>query len=111
MSTKYSGTASFEYSIGRYFDPDSKKLISSEDLSEDDGIEYEYQDITLDIDGESYYSPGKTSGSPDSCYPPSGETDITSAIGPDGKDWQDLLTKRERDDILQYIEDEVRDQY
>lgn len=110
MSLGYSGSTTFTFDIERYKNRDSGKLISSDKFMDDDGFEYDYQIIPLQIEGEAYYSPGRTYGPPEDCEPPSGDVEIISVIGPDGTDWYDRLTQSEIDLILQMIEDGVADQ-
>lgn len=109
MSQGYSGTTSFHFEVERYRDKDSGQLITSDQFMEDNGLEYEYLLINLMIEGQSYYSPGRTYGPPEDCYPPESDTEIISVVDEDGKDWEDNLTDSEREFILQEIEDRVTD--
>lgn len=104
----YSGTASFEFGIERYLDKKTGKYIAYV-LGEVDEERYEYTTLTLNVEGRSYFAPGKTYGPPENCYPDEGEVEITKAIGPDGKDWTDQLTHSEHDSLLEMIDDNVRD--
>jgi len=83
---KYSGTTSFTYEIYR---------------GDDDN------EVSLQIEGRAYYAPGRYYGPPENCYPDESEVEITSCIGPDGKDWEDQLTESEKDQILEIIQDNV----
>jgi hypothetical protein len=102
---RYSGSTSFDFEIERWKDRDSGDLLSFEEVPDvDDDFEYEYQVISLKIEGNSYFIPGRFYGPPDSCYPDEGETEMTKCLGPDGQDWTDLLTKEEYQDIIDEIE-------
>lgn len=112
----YSGTASFEFEVERYQSRESGKLYAiipgteqAVNIMEDDGFEYEYVTLKLDVEGRSYYQPGRLYGPPEDCYPDEGETEITAVIGPDGKDWEDQLTTEERDMILSMIQENAQD--
>lgn len=107
----YSGTASFEFEIERYKDKESGELVTHDKVPvSDDDFEFEYQTITLQVEGNSYFTPGKYHGLPENCYPDEGETEIESVIGPDGKDWESRLTDEERESILNMIAEEAQNQ-
>lgn len=107
----YSGSASFEYEIERYKDKMSGELVTHDKVSpDDDEFEFEYQTITLQVEGRSYFTPGKYYGPPENCYPDEGDTEIESVVGPDGKDWESKLTNEERESILTMINEEVQNQ-
>lgn len=102
----YSGTTSFEFEIERYKHKKTGKetayLLCG--INEDD---YEYHTVALQVEGSAYYTPGRLYGPPENCYPDEGEVEITSVIGPDGKDWTDQLTHAERDTIEEMITEHV----
>lgn len=104
----YSGSTSFEFEIERYKDKKTGQYIAYV-LGEVDEERYEYTTIKLDVEGRSYFQPGKLSGLPEDCYPDEGETEIESVIGPDGKDWTDQLTHAEHDSLLEMIQENVQD--
>ncbi len=107
----YSGTASFEFEIERYKDKESGELVTHDKVPvSDDDFEFEYQTITLQVEGSSYFTPGKYHGLPENCYPDEGDTEIESVIGPDGKDWESRLTNEEREAILNMIAEEAQNQ-
>lgn len=104
----YSGNASFDFEIERYKDKESGELLLLDLVpDQEDDFEYEYQVLTLKVEGRAYYSPGRTSGPPEDCYPDEGDTEIEKVTGPDGQDWQDQLTDREVDMILGQIQEAV----
>jgi hypothetical protein len=112
----YAGNTSFEFEIERYKDHDTGELLASikgtnqaEAIMEDDGFEYEYCPIVLQIEGRSYFAPGRLHGRPEDCYPDEGETEIMAVVGPDGKDWESQLTDEERDMIIEMIQGNVID--
>lgn len=103
----YSGNASFDFEIERYKDKESGELIALDLVPNEDDFEYEYQTITLKVEGRAYYAPGRTYGPPENCYPDEGETEIEKVLGPDGQDWEDKLTKSEMESILEEIQETV----
>lgn len=104
----YSGTASFDFEIERYKDKKTGQYIAYV-LGEVDEERYEYTTLKLQVEGSSYFQPGKLYGPPENCYPDEGDTEIEAAIGPDGKDWTDQLTHSEHDSIVEMIQENVQD--
>jgi hypothetical protein len=86
----YSGTAEFQFEIEREIDG-------------------EYKIIVLQIEGRSYFTPGKFHALPENCYPDEGETEVTSVLGPDGKDWSANLSDSENDSILEMIQEQAHE--
>jgi len=112
----YVGSASFDFEIERYKDKSSGELIAAVPgrnetaaILADDGFEYEYVILPLKVEGRSYFQPGRFYGPPENCYPDESETEITSVIGPDGKDWYNLLTSEEKEMITFMIQEYVMD--
>lgn len=103
----YSGNTSFDFEIERYKDKESGEMFAPDLVPNEDDFEYEYQLISLKVEGNAYYAPGKTYGPPENCYPDEGETEIQKVTGPDGQDWEDQLTKREVESILETIQENV----
>lgn len=105
----YSGSTNFTFEIERYRDKETGDylLLDAVPASSDDNFEFEYETISLEISGNSYYSPGKYHALPEDCYPDEGDTEIESVIGPDGKDWYNLLTDQERSHIIDMISENV----
>jgi hypothetical protein len=104
----YAGTTSFDFEIERYKNRETGKYIAYLlDGIDPEGFEYEYQVLTLKVEGRSYFAPGRSYGPPENCYPDEGETEILECIGPDGKDWTDQLTHSERESIEEQIATEV----
>ena len=111
----YSGKASISFEIERYKNIRTQTLMTEDEvyevisnLDEFDhdyiiGHDYIYECIPLSINGDAYYDHGRTNCSNDDAYPPEGEININSVIGPDGKDWEDVLTESERDQIRDMI--------
>jgi len=100
----YAGSASFEFEVERYMNVKTGELILEDSLPEDaEESDFEYQCIELSVEGHSYFTPGRTQGDPDDCYPDEGETEITSIQGPDGKDWSDKISDYERNRIYDEI--------
>jgi hypothetical protein len=104
----YSGHTSFDFEIERYKNKktgvDTAYLLPG--INEDD---YDYHTLTLKVEGSAYFAPGKTYGPPENCYPDEGDVEITSCLGPDGKDWEDQLTHSERDAIIEMIDGNVQE--
>ena len=115
----YSGEASFVFEVERYLNKQTNQLMfldAAEAEAKDHpfgpawfDMNYEYQVITLDIEGRSYFQEGRTSGLPENCYPDEGETEITSVIGPSNEDWESKLSQSETDSIMEMIQDHVMD--
>lgn len=106
---KYSGNTTFDFEIERYRDKENGNyyLVSEVPDRSDDNFEFEYETITLEVSGSSYFVPGKINGPPEDCYPDEGETEIESVIGPDGKDWYDRLSSSEIDSITSMLAENV----
>jgi hypothetical protein len=105
----YSGSTSFTFTIERYVDNITNNIISIEDidsnLSESDIEEkYTLNSFDLEVEGNSWYSPGVYSRAPEDCYPDEGDTEIESVKGPDGEDCRNLLTSEEENKIIETIE-------
>ncbi len=100
----YSGHASFNHEIERMKDAEGN-LYSEDEQDIPDACEYVL--IKLKVSGSSYFAEGRTYGPPENCYPDEGDTEITSVIGPDGKDWESILTADEKDTINDRLEAEV----
>lgn len=108
--SRYSGNSSFEFEIERYKDKDTGELLTYDKIEDDsEEFEYEYTTFSLQVEGRSYFEPGKFSGHPENCYPDEGDTEILSVTGEDGKDWEDQLTDEERGCVICMIEDHVRE--
>ena len=102
----YSGNASFEYEVERYKNVLTGELIYNDDVPADaEESDYEYQCITLFIEGQSYYVPAKTYGDPFSCFPSDGETEITSILDAENQDWSNKISDSEKDHIIDMIAD------
>jgi len=102
----YSGTASFGYEVERYKSVATGELVTADNYPDDaEESNYEYQLIKLTVEGSSYFTPGRMHGHPDNCYPDEGDTEITSVLGPDGKDWSANLSDSENDSILEMIQE------
>jgi hypothetical protein len=99
----YKGHASFDHEIERMKDAEGNLYTDSEDAP--DGSAYAV--INLKITGFSYFAKGRTFGLPEDCYPDEGCTEIHSIIGPDGKDWESVLTESEKNAIEEQIADNV----
>lgn len=104
----YKGTANIPFEIERMRDKITGKYVMVDSVAEDAGTHI-YECIELDVQGYSYYQEGRTSGLPENCYPDEGDTEIESVIGPGGKDWEDELTGREREALLEAIDEHVRE--
>ena len=109
MGYGYSGSTKLDFEIERFKDKESGELLI-DDKSDQEEFECEYQLITLKVEGSSYFQPGKYTGPWEDSYPDEGDTEITSVIGPDNKDWTDKLTSEERDTLVSLIEASVKDQ-
>jgi hypothetical protein len=109
----YSGSAIFEYEIerllckhtGEYFIESELPEISTEEFES----RFEKVTIPLNVEGNSWHSAGVYSAAPEDCYPDEGDTEIESVIGPDGKDWYNLLSDTEISEIIDLIESDAKD--
>ena len=111
----FSGKSSFDFEIERYKNIATGNLITAEESEnienwEEVSKQYEYMIINLSISGDAYFSPGRTNCSNDDAYPDEGECNISSVIGPDNKDWENILTESERDDIINQITEGVQEE-
>ncbi len=68
------------------------------------------QEIELTISGSAYFRSGKLSGPPEDCYPDEGDVEMEECKDANGVDWTNLLTDKERERILEKIEEEAREQ-
>ncbi len=99
----YSGKASFDHEIERMKDAAGNLYSDNEHAPNT----CEYVLINLKVSGSSYYAEGRTYGPYENCYPEEGQTEIESVIGPDGKDWESVLTNEEKDILIERISEEV----
>lgn len=106
---RYSGSTNFKFEVERFKNIFTGELVTSDKLSSDDDFNFEYQTITLQVEGRSYFTFGRSSGLPEDCYPDEGDTEVESVIGSDGKDWYNLLTSSEVGSLLTEIQDRVID--
>lgn len=106
--SRYSGTADIEFVVERYRHPISLNIMSEED-GDDETDSYEHIEVTLNVEGSSYFTPGRYSGPPENCYPDEGETEITSVVDDKGNDWMNLLTDSEKERIKELIIEAVQE--
>jgi len=104
---KYSGNASFEFEVERYKNKITSEL-TAEDMSDNEEM-FDYITVKLQVEGSSYFSPGRTYGEPGDCYPDEGETEISSVMGPNKEDWEEKLSDKEHDQIIEMIEEKCMD--
>lgn len=117
MGKGYSGHASFKFEIERCKNKQTNQFMTEEEACKevenhpfgDSWFEtnYVYELISLEVEGSSYFTPGRYFGLPENCYPDEGDTEITSVIGPNNEDWEGKLTEDERDQIISMIEEEA----
>lgn len=107
----YSGNTSFQYEIERMKHKETETYypMDNDPSTTDNSHEYEYTTITLEVEGESFYSRGRSYGAPEDCYPDEGETSIIEITGPGKLNWEELLTNSERSNILSEIEQRVQE--
>lgn len=103
----YTGSTSFDFEIERYRNKFTSEIVTFNKEVEGDefGIVFEYQTITLKVEGRSYFQSGRYSGPPEDCYPDEGDTEVEAVIGPDGNDWSDKLTSDEQSQILMMVQE------
>ncbi len=107
----YSGSVDFQFEVERLKDKSTNQLIPiSKDFNfSEENPNYEYLLIQLDVEGESYYTPARTYGPPESCSPSEGSTEILSIEDESGGDWLDKLTADERDRVIELIQQYVQE--
>ena len=71
----------------------------------------EWTEISLEVSGNSWYSPGEYSRLPEDCYPDEGDTEVESITGPDNQDWSNLLTSKELENVYSELEANCKDSY
>lgn len=107
---KYSGKTNFEFYLERFKNKISNEILPLDQVKPEDEYLFDYEEIILQVEGSSYFSPGSFGGAPENSYPAEGDTDIISVIGPDQKSWEEKLTEEERERILTMIEEKVQNQ-
>jgi hypothetical protein len=107
MAKGYSSESSFQFDIERWKDLKTQQLHSS--VPPEMECQYEWQAISLTVKGRYSWQPGRHYH-PEHSFPEEMDVDLDAVIGPDGKDWEGVLTTSERDQILRMIEDEVTEQ-
>jgi hypothetical protein len=102
----YSGSVSFEFEVERYLDILTNEWVTHDKVNSDE--RFEYNTLTLKVEGSSRFTSGKTFGRPEDCYPEDGDTEIDSVtLGEE--DWNDKLTEDERDSIIEMIVEQVQE--
>jgi hypothetical protein len=108
----YSGSSSFDFEIERYKHVLTDRYLTEDEMCDEtknldnqDDVEntYKYECITLEVKGNAYFTPGRTNCSNDDAYPDEGDIEIEEVIGPDGKDWSNILTDSEKDSIHEML--------
>jgi len=107
---KYSGSVSFEFYIERYKNKISNELKTLDKVHPEDEYLYDYEEITLYVKGSSFFTPGKSYGSPENCYPDEGNTEIQSIVDSFKEDWDAKITLEERSRIISMIAEQVQEQ-
>jgi hypothetical protein len=109
----WSGKSTFTYEVERYvrqadgvhFHLDAPEVAKVEE----DSAEWKYALIELKCSGSAFFSPGRMYGPPEDCYPDEGDLELEEVTGPDGKDWLNLLTKGERQNIESQLAEECHE--
>jgi len=105
MASGYNGKTTIDFHINRIKDlqTDQYRL-----MREDDDPDRE-EELELQIEGRSYFTPGKYWGPYENSYPDEGETEILS-ITWNGKEFPWDLTKEEKEQAEDMICNAVQDQ-
>lgn len=109
---------SFEFEIVRYLSQDKTSLLTSKQLSQKlnecnpqdrEKIEESYQEeyITLNVKGSGHYTPSRTHGDPNDCYPEEFDCELDSAEDSNQYDWLDDLTDSEYKEMLSELADKI----
>lgn len=107
----YSGKTSFTFEVERFKSKFTGSFLSDEELKDAFESTYEYLLVPLQIEGTSYFTSGRSYGPAENCFPDEGDTEITSCVDKEGKDWEPLLTEYERDIILEKIVQDSHEGY
>lgn len=99
----YNGTATIEFPIERIKDISTDQYRVVKDDDDVDRVE----ELTLEVNGRSYFAPGKYWGLPENCYPDEGDTEILSVTW-NGKPFPWDLTDTETSCALQMIDEAVQ---
>jgi hypothetical protein len=99
------GSVVFQTTVERYKLPDGTWAVGA---PTDDA---ESEEVTLTVSGRAYYDPGICSGPIDGSYPPEGDTEMESCIGPNSIDWEENLTEEEKKLIYSKITDLCYENY
>lgn len=100
----YNGKATIDFHINRIKDLQTDQYRLFQDGDDPDREE----ELTLEIEGRSYYAEGRTWGPPENCYPDEGETEILSVMWK-GKPFPWELTKEETEMAEEMICNAVQD--
>lgn len=79
----------------------------SGETSFDFHVERNDQEIILKISGRAYYAEGKRYGDPYMCSPDEEDSEILSVLDAQGNSWEEKLTEKEREEIMQQIVNDV----
>ncbi len=100
----YTGSAIIEFPIERIKDLTTDQYRVVTDNDDFDRIE----ELVLKIEGNSYFSPGRYYGPPESSYPDEGHTEICS-ITWNGKAFPWELTKHEEERAIDQLTEQVQE--
>ncbi len=111
MPVEWSGEATItttverwiRHSTGEYFEDSDPQVPVEEDS------DWELLKITLTVKGNGYYDSGRLYGPPEHCYPPEGELEIESILGPDGTDWSETVVPKETSHFKELLEEAIRE--
>tara|TARA_B110000503_G_C7012582_1_gene356334 strand:+ start:84 stop:491 length:408 start_codon:yes stop_codon:yes gene_type:complete len=103
--SNYNNKTQFEFQIERLKDKDGKFIEEGKFPVNFNESDFEYETISIQINGRAFFQSGNFSGLPENCYPDESEVEILSALGPNKEDWLDKLSSSEYLDIISIIEE------
>lgn len=107
----YSGSSTFTFTVERLYDQETGEYYLEENAPDYPEDRLEWTEISLEVSGNSWYSPGEYSRLPEDCYPDEGDTEVESITGPDNQDWSNLLTSKELENVYSELEANCKDSY
>ena len=100
----YSCSSTFTFTVERPYDKETGEFYLEENAPDYPEDKLEWAEISLEVSGNSWYSPGEYSRLPEDCYPDDGDTEVESITDLDNRDWSNLLTSQELKEVYSELE-------